>query len=435
MSKYYPLWRAGRGPLALCVACLAGAASLCCMQRLQADYRPRSDDPRRIRGGVSRAVDDPAGLQSAAPGTRRSPASGREHSKTGGTDHATGRPGCSRKTGRRSAPARQRKRPSQYRRKQPDAGSVGNGRIAKFIEQIARLWRHRQCRRVGQQTQYNAAQGRLLEISGPILRGAAAFMTLFDLSGRVAIVTGGNGGIGLGMAGGLAAAGARIVVAARDRDKAEKAIAELGQESSFIPFDAADESSCRGVVAATLDRFGRLDILVNNAGMSIRKPAQEYTAAEWHSVLDTNLTGAFICSQAAYPVMKQAGGGKIINIGSMFSLFGAPYAVPYSVSKGGLLQLTKSLAAAWAAGQRSGQCGAAGLDRHRSDPGCAAAGRGLARASFGAHPGRRAGAIRTTSPGSPYSSPPPPRISSPALRSRSMAASHPPANRTYRGIG
>ena len=174
-------------------------------------------------------------------------------------------------------------------------------------------------------------------------------MTLFDLSGRVAIVTGGNGGIGLGMAGGLAAAGARIVVAARDRDKAEKAIAELGQESSFVPFDAANESSCRGVVAATLDRFGRLDILVNNAGMSIRKPAQEYTAAEWHSVLETNLTGAFICSQAAYPVMKQAGGGKIINIGSMFSLFGAPYAVPYSVSKGGLLQLTKSLAAAWAA--------------------------------------------------------------------------------------
>jgi 2-deoxy-D-gluconate 3-dehydrogenase len=218
-------------------------------------------------------------------------------------------------------------------------------------------------------------------------------MTLFDLSGRVAIVTGGNGGIGLGMVGGLAAAGARIVVAARDRDKAEKANAELGQESSFVPFDAANESSCRGVVAATLGRFGRLDILVNNAGMSIRKPAQEYTAAEWHSVLETNLTGAFICSQAAYPVMKQAGGGKIINIGSMFSLFGAPYAVPYSVSKGGLLQLTKSLAAAGSR-QHSGQCGVAGLDRHRSDPGCPAAGRGPPRASFGAHPGRALGQPR-----------------------------------------
>src|SRR5271165_6966232 len=124
-------------------------------------------------------------------------------------------------------------------------------------------------------------------------------MSPFDLSGRVAIVTGGNGGIGLGMARGLAAAGARIVVAARDTAKSEKALAELGPDSCFIPFDAADESSCRAAVAATLDRFGRLDILVNNAGMSIRKPAQEYTAAEWQAVLDTNLTGAFICSQQA----------------------------------------------------------------------------------------------------------------------------------------
>ncbi len=173
-------------------------------------------------------------------------------------------------------------------------------------------------------------------------------MTLFDLTGRVAVVTGGNGGIGLGMARGLAAAGARIVIAARDAEKSEKALAELGPESCFIAFDAADESSCRAVVAASLDRFGRVDILVNNAGMSIRRPAEEYTAAEWQSVLDTNLNGAFFCSQQAYPVMKRAGGGKIINIGSMFSLFGAAYAVPYSVSKGGLIQLTKSLAAAWA---------------------------------------------------------------------------------------
>ncbi len=173
-------------------------------------------------------------------------------------------------------------------------------------------------------------------------------MMLFDLTGRVAIVTGGNGGIGLGMARGLAAAGARIVIAARNPAKSEKALAELGRETCFIPFDAADESSCRALVATTLDRLGRLDILVNNAGRSIRKPPAEYTAAEWHAVLDTNLTGAFICSQAAYPAMKQAGGGKIINIGSMFSLFGAAYAAPYSVSKGGLLQLTKSLAAAWA---------------------------------------------------------------------------------------
>jgi 2-deoxy-D-gluconate 3-dehydrogenase len=177
-------------------------------------------------------------------------------------------------------------------------------------------------------------------------------VTLFDLSGRVAVVTGGNGGIGLGMARGLAASGAKVVVAARDPVKSEAALAALsglGGESAFIALDVADEGSCRAMVDASIDRFGRLDILVNNAGISIRKPAETYSAAEWHSVLDTNLTGAFICSQAAHPAMKRAGGGKIINIGSMYSIFGAAYAVPYAASKGGLVQLTKSLAAAWAA--------------------------------------------------------------------------------------
>jgi len=103
------------------------------------------------------------------------------------------------------------------------------------------------------------------------------------------------------------------------------------------------------MIAQAADRFGRVDILVNNAGTSIRKPPETYTAAEWHVVLDTNLTGAFLCSQAAHPVMKRSGGGKIINIGSMFALFGSAYAAPYAASKGALVQLTKSLAAAWAA--------------------------------------------------------------------------------------
>ncbi len=173
-------------------------------------------------------------------------------------------------------------------------------------------------------------------------------MTLFDLTGRVAIVTGGNGGIGLGMARGLAAAGARIAVAARNQVKSAAALAELGPDSRFVPLDVADEASCRAMVATVTDRFGRLDILVNNAGTSIRKPPEAYRLGEWQAVLDTNLGGAFICAQAAYPAMKQAGGGKIINIGSMFSIFGAAYAVPYAVSKGGLVQMTKSLAAAWA---------------------------------------------------------------------------------------
>jgi 2-deoxy-D-gluconate 3-dehydrogenase len=174
-------------------------------------------------------------------------------------------------------------------------------------------------------------------------------MTPFDLSGRVAVVTGGNGGIGLGMARGLAEAGATVVLAARDAGKAESAITTLGEKTVFIPFDAGNESSCRAMIDEAAGRFGRLDILVNNAGTSIRKPPEAYTATEWHTVLDTNLTGAFLCSQGSYPAMKQSGGGKIINIGSMFSLFGSAYAVPYSASKGALVQLTKSLAAAWAA--------------------------------------------------------------------------------------
>jgi 2-deoxy-D-gluconate 3-dehydrogenase len=176
-------------------------------------------------------------------------------------------------------------------------------------------------------------------------------MNLFDLSGRVAVVTGGNGGIGLGMARGLAAAGATIVVAARNRDKSEAAVAALiasGAPSAFIALDVADPVSCRALMQETVARFGRLDILVNNAGMSIRKPPQDYAIAEWQAVLDTNLTGAFACAQAAYAPMKEQGGGKIINIGSMMSIFGGAYAAPYSTSKGGLVQLTKSLATAWA---------------------------------------------------------------------------------------
>ncbi len=176
-------------------------------------------------------------------------------------------------------------------------------------------------------------------------------MNLFDLSGQVAVVTGGNGGIGLGMAEGLAAAGATIVVAARNPEKSAAAVAALtasGARSAFIALDVADPASCRALVHETVERFGRLDILVNNAGMSIRKPPEDYAVSEWQAVLDTNLTGAFVCAQAAYAPMKAQGGGKIINIGSMMSIFGGAYAAPYSTSKGGLVQLTKSLATAWA---------------------------------------------------------------------------------------
>src|SRR5579862_3695986 len=150
-------------------------------------------------------------------------------------------------------------------------------------------------------------------------------MNLFDLKGRVAVVTGGNGGIGLGMAEGLAAAGAAIVVAARNREKSLAAVAALrasGAAAEFVALDVAEPQSCHEMVQYALDRFGRLDILVNNAGMSIRKPPQDYAIGEWRAVLDTNLTGALACCQAAYPVMQRQRGGKIVNIGSMFAIFG-----------------------------------------------------------------------------------------------------------------
>jgi 2-deoxy-D-gluconate 3-dehydrogenase len=174
---------------------------------------------------------------------------------------------------------------------------------------------------------------------------------VFDLKGRVAIVTGGNGGIGLGMARGLASAGARIVVAARDAGKSQTAVKELserGVEAVAVPTDVTDERAVGRLVDATVERFGRLDILINNAGINIRKPVHELGLDEWRTVLDTNLTSAFLCSRAAYPAFKRAGGGKIINIGSMMSIFGASFAPVYSASKGGIVQLTKSSAVAWA---------------------------------------------------------------------------------------
>jgi len=175
---------------------------------------------------------------------------------------------------------------------------------------------------------------------------------MFDLSGKVAVVTGGNGGIGLGMAQGLADAGAAIVIAARNEAKSKSALANLQQRGVKAAFVATDVTAKAGVdklFAAVANDFGRLDILVNNAGINIRGQPQDLKPADWSKVIDTNLTSAFLCAQGAYPAMKAAGGGKIINIGSMMSIFGASYAPAYAASKGGVVQLTKSLAVAWAA--------------------------------------------------------------------------------------
>ena len=170
---------------------------------------------------------------------------------------------------------------------------------------------------------------------------------VFDLKGKVAIVTGGNGGIGLGMARGLADAGARVVIAARNATKSAAAVKDLegcGGQALALETDVADERSVARLVDTTRERWGRLDILVNNAGINIRKPVHELGLDEWRRVLDTNLTSAYLCSRAAYAAFKAVGGGKVINIGSMMSLFGASFAPAYGASKRNIVQLTRSMA-------------------------------------------------------------------------------------------
>ena len=171
-------------------------------------------------------------------------------------------------------------------------------------------------------------------------------MNLFDLKGRTALVTGGNGGIGLGMAQGLAQAGAKVAIAGRDKAKNAQAAKALNAVS--LEADLTDEKACRAMVEEAAQRLGRLDILINNAGMNVRKQPQEFTLDEWKLVMDTNLTSAFVASQTAYPHMKKAGGGKIVNIGSMMSIFGASFTTAYAASKGGIVQMTRALATAWA---------------------------------------------------------------------------------------
>ena len=177
-------------------------------------------------------------------------------------------------------------------------------------------------------------------------------MKIFDLTGKVAVVTGGNGGIGLGMARGLAQAGATIVVGARNVEKATAAVEELksyGVESAFISVDVANEKSCRALIASAEQRFGRLDILVNNAGTTVRKRPDECTIEDWQRVMDTNLTGAYLCAQAAYPIMKRQGRGKIINVASGMAFLTLATAMAYSASKAGMVQMGRGLAVAWAA--------------------------------------------------------------------------------------
>ena len=176
-------------------------------------------------------------------------------------------------------------------------------------------------------------------------------MDWFELSGKVAVVTGGNGGIGLGMARGLARAGASVAVVGRDAEKSAGAVAvleALGATAIAVEADLTESAAHPRMAEAVAERLGGIDILVNNAGTNIRKRPEDLDEHEWRTVLDTNLTSAFLASKACYPFMKRAGGGKILNNGSMMSIFGAPWAAPYAASKGGMVQLTRALATAWA---------------------------------------------------------------------------------------
>lgn len=173
----------------------------------------------------------------------------------------------------------------------------------------------------------------------------------FGLDGRVAIVAGGNRGIGLAIARGMAAAGARVVIAARDLDRSKEAAAglrDVGAEGVALPLDVRDDASVAALMPETVTRCGALHIVVNSVGIHIRRPPHDLALAEWKEVLDVNLTGSYRLARAAFPHLRAAGGGKIVMLGSMFSVFGASYAAAYAASKGGLVQLVKSLAVAWA---------------------------------------------------------------------------------------
>jgi NAD(P)-dependent dehydrogenase (short-subunit alcohol dehydrogenase family) len=178
---------------------------------------------------------------------------------------------------------------------------------------------------------------------------------LFDLKGRVALITGGSIGLGRQMAEGLAEMGASVALCARKKERCEQAahdLEKLGVRAIALACDVKDPSSVNQVVETTVRELGGIDILVNNAGISWGAPVEQMSLADWNKVLETNLTGTFLCSQAAGKVMIQRGSGKIINIASVAGLSGAPseavQAIGYHASKGGVISFTKDLACKWA---------------------------------------------------------------------------------------
>jgi len=171
------------------------------------------------------------------------------------------------------------------------------------------------------------------------------------LQGKVAIVTGAALGLGHATAVRMAEEGASVaLVDTRDKEGEALATELRGRDlrARYWHCDVVKEAEVARVMGEVARHFGRIDILVNNAGVLLGKTPEEYSLEEWYSIIDTNLTGAFIGSRAVFPEMKRQGGGKIVNIASLTATFGSPFNVPYTASKGGILQLTRGLAAAWA---------------------------------------------------------------------------------------
>jgi len=178
---------------------------------------------------------------------------------------------------------------------------------------------------------------------------------LFDLTGRVAIITGGSIGLGRQMAEALAESGANLVLCARKKERCEEAAHELGKlgvRVLALACDVKDQASVEQLVAATVSEFKRIDILINNAGISWGAPTETMSLADWNKVLETNLTGTFLCAQAAGKIMLKQESGKIINMASVSGIKGAPpeavQAIAYHASKGGVISFTRDLAVKWA---------------------------------------------------------------------------------------
>ncbi|MDF1830719.1 MAG: SDR family oxidoreductase [Porticoccaceae bacterium] len=175
-------------------------------------------------------------------------------------------------------------------------------------------------------------------------------MKCFDLTGKVAIITGGNGGLGLGIAKGLASEGCAVALVGRNQEKIDKAVAEMkevGATAIGVQADVSKEDDVNRMVAETVEQLGRVDILFNNAAISWGVAPEKLTIEDWDQFIAIDLTSCFLCSKAVHPEMVKVGGGKIINVGSAITQKAMGKLVHYAAAKGGMDHMTQSLALAW----------------------------------------------------------------------------------------